>query len=86
MPDAILVPRAYDPSGLRQKIPAVGQKDRRLWGREWPDVDSTLRLIAQWKDIIATDMTSAFYQIPLSCDSMKCCEVAIPFRGVRVYA
>ena len=32
----ILVPRAYDPSGLRQEsIPAAGQKDRRLWGREF---------------------------------------------------
>ena len=51
-----------------------------------PDVDSTLRLIAQWKHIIATDLTSAFYQIPLSCGSMKYFGVATPFRGVRVYA
>jgi len=51
-----------------------------------PDVDSTLRLIAQWKHIVATDLTSAFYQIPLSRDSMKYCGVATPFRGVRVYA
>ena len=51
-----------------------------------PDVDSTLRLIAQWKHIVATDLTSAFYQIPLSRDSMKYCGIATPFRGVRVYA
>ena len=51
-----------------------------------PDVDSTLRLIGQWKHIVATDLTSAFYQIPLSRDSMKYCGVATPFRGVRVYA
>ena len=51
-----------------------------------PDVDSTLRLIAQWKHIAATDLTSAFYQIPLSRDSMKYCGVATPFRGVCVYA
>ena len=51
-----------------------------------PDVDSTLRLIALWKHIIATDLTSAFYQIPLSRESMKYCGVATPFRGVRVYA
>ena len=50
-----------------------------------PDVDSTLRLIAEWKHIIATDLTSAFYQIPRSRDSMKYCGVATPFRGVRVY-
>ena len=47
-----------------------------------PDVDSTLRHIAQWKHLIATDLTSAFYQIPLSQDSMKCCGVATPFKGV----
>ena len=51
-----------------------------------PDIDSTLRLIAQWKHIIATDLTSAFYQIPLSRDSVKYCGVATPFRGERVYA
>lgn len=50
-----------------------------------PDVDSTLRHIAQWKHLIATDLTSAFYQIPLSQDSMKYCGVATPFKGVRVY-
>ena len=51
-----------------------------------PDVDSTLRHIVQWKHIIATDLTSAFYQISLSRDSMKYCGVVTPFRGVRVYA
>ena len=35
--------------------------------------------------LIATDLTSAFYQIPLSQDSMKYCGVATPFKGVRVY-
>lgn len=30
------------------------------------NVDSTLRLIAQWKFIIMTDLTKAFYQIPLA--------------------
>ena len=47
-----------------------------------PDVDTTLRTIAQWKYIIVTDLTSAFYQIPLSKASMKYCGVATPFRGV----
>lgn len=50
-----------------------------------PDVDSTLRQIAQWKHIIASDLTNAFYQIPLSNDSLKYCGVSTPFRGVRVY-
>jgi hypothetical protein len=50
-----------------------------------PNVDSTLRSIAQWKFLVATDLTSAFYQIPLSPESRKYCGVATPFRGIRVY-
>jgi hypothetical protein len=49
-----------------------------------PDVDSTLRTIARWKFIAATDLTSSFYQIPLGQDSIKYCGVVTPFRGVRV--
>ena len=50
-----------------------------------PDVDSTLRKIAQWKYIIISDLTKSFYQIPLSHDSMKYCGVVTPYRGIRVY-
>ena len=50
-----------------------------------PDVDSTLRSIARWKYLITSDLTNAFYQIPLSKSSMKYCRVATPHRGVRVY-
>ena len=50
-----------------------------------PDVDSILRTIAKWKYIIVSDLTSAFYQIPLAKASMKYCGVATPFCGVRVY-
>ena len=50
-----------------------------------PDVDSTLRKISQWRWIIKTDLTSAFYQIPLTKNSMKYCGVVTPFRGIRVY-
>jgi len=50
-----------------------------------PDVDTTLRHIAQWKHLIKTDLTSAFYQIPLAKESMKYCGVATPFKGVRIY-
>lgn len=49
------------------------------------NVDSTLRQIACWKYLIATDLTKTFYQIPLDHDSMKYCGVVTPFRGVRVY-
>ena len=31
------------------------------------------------------DLTSAFYQIPLSKPSMKYCGIVTPYRGVRVY-
>ena len=50
-----------------------------------PDVDSTLRTVAQWKYIIKTDLTNAFFQIPLAKQSMKFCGIATPFRGVPVY-
>ncbi len=50
-----------------------------------PDVESTLRTIGGWQYIITTDLTSAFYQIPLDRQSMKYCGVATPYKGVRVY-
>ena len=50
-----------------------------------PDLDSTLRQIAQRKHIIATDLTSAFYQILLAKESIKFCGVATLYRGVQVY-
>ena len=50
-----------------------------------PDVDFTLHQIARWKFVITTDLTSVFYQIPLSKGSMKYCGVVTPFRGVCVY-
>ena len=50
-----------------------------------PDVNSTLRTIAPWRYLIKTDLTQAFYQIPLSQSSLKYCGVAKPFRGIRVY-
>ena len=51
-----------------------------------PDVDVTLRKIAQWQYIATTDLSKELYQIPLSRESMKYCGVVTPFRGVRVYA
>lgn len=50
-----------------------------------PDVDNTLRTIARWKYLIITDLSNAFYQIPLSKDSMKYCGVVTPFKGTLVY-
>ena len=51
-----------------------------------PDMDSTLRSIAQWKYLIQTDLCKAYFQIPLDPSSMKYCGVATPFKGIRVYA
>lgn len=51
-----------------------------------PNVDSTIRTIGQWKYLIVTDLKNAFFQIPLSRNSMKYCGVVTPFKGVRVYA
>ena len=50
-----------------------------------PNVETTLRQIACWKYIIATDLLQSFYQIPLSKDSMKFCGITTPFKGIRVY-
>ena len=51
-----------------------------------PDVDNTLRKIAQWKYTVTTDMSNAFYQIPLSQESMKYRGVVTPFRGAYTLA
>lgn len=51
-----------------------------------PDINNTLQSIGQWKYIIQTDLTQAFYQIPLTKESMKYCGISTPFRGKRVYA
>ena len=50
-----------------------------------PDVDCTLCTMTPWKYIIKSDVTRAFYQIPISKASMKYCGVATPFRSIRVY-
>ena len=50
-----------------------------------PNVNSTLRSIARWKHIVKTDLTVAFYQIPLSKESMKYCGIVTPFKGIRCY-
>ena len=49
------------------------------------DVSSTPCTIAPWRYLIKTDLTQAFYQIPLSQSSLKYCGIATPFKGIRVY-
>ena len=46
------------------------------------DVDTTLCTTAPWHYLIKTDLTQAFYQIPLCQSSLKYCGVATPFRGI----
>ena len=50
-----------------------------------PTVDSTLRTIAHWNFMIKTDLKAAYYQIPLSKESMRYCGTPSPFKGTRVY-
>ena len=50
-----------------------------------PDVDTTLRSIGSWKYIVKSDMSSAYFQIPLKKSSKKYCGVHTPFKGLRVY-
>ena len=50
-----------------------------------PDINSTLHTITPWRYLIKTNLTQAFYQIPLSQSSLKYCGVATPFRGICVY-
>ena len=50
-----------------------------------PDVNETLRQIARWKYLCVTDLTSAYYQVPISHDSMKYCGISSPFHGSFVY-
>ena len=50
-----------------------------------PGVDSTLLKIPRWKYIVVSDLSKAFYQIPLSRGLMKFCGVVTPFKDVSVY-
>lgn len=50
-----------------------------------PNVDTTLRNIGNWNYVIKTDMTSAYFQIPLKKSSKKYAGVHTPYKGLRVY-
>ena len=49
------------------------------------DIEGALRQIANWSSIIVSDLTSAYWQMPLSKESMKYTGVATPYKGIRVY-
>ena len=75
------------PSGGHRLVTAFG--DVAWHSKPQPslmlDVNTTLRTITPWRYLIKTDLTQAFYQIPLFQSSLKYCGVATPFRGIRVY-
>ena len=50
-----------------------------------PNVDDVLRQIGQWRFLIKTNLTRAYYQIPLLKGSQKYVGVNTPYRGVYVY-
>ena len=50
-----------------------------------PNTNTILRNIAEYDEIIISDLTSAYWQMELSKESMRYCGVATPFKGVRVY-
>ena len=47
--------------------------------------EDVLRFLARWRYIIKTDMTSQFFQLPVTRRSMKYLGVMSPFKGLRVY-
>ena len=49
------------------------------------DINSALRVIGNWTHIVTGDLSTAYWQLPISKESMKYCGVVTPFKGVRVY-
>jgi hypothetical protein len=47
--------------------------------------DDILQFLAQWTFVIKSDMSSQFFQLPMSHDSMKYLGTATPFKGIRLY-
>ena len=50
-----------------------------------PDTNSVLRQIGNYNWIIQSDLTGAYWQLPMSKESMRYCGVVTPYKGVRVY-
>ena len=75
------------PSGGYRLVTSFGEVGRYAKPQPalMPDVNTTLQTISQWSYLIKTDLSQAFFQIPLSKDSWKYCGVATPFKGIRVY-
>lgn len=50
-----------------------------------PDTNSVLRQIGNYDWIVTSDLSGAYWQLPLSKESMRYCGVVTPYKGVRVY-
>jgi hypothetical protein len=72
------------PSGKKRLVTAFGEVGQYSKPQPslMPTVDQTLRTISQWKVIVKADLTSAYWQMKLSPDSMKFCGIVTPFKGI----
>ena len=50
-----------------------------------PNVETVIRRISSYKYLIKTDMTHAYWQIPMQKESKKFCGVHTPFKGILIY-
>lgn len=75
------------PSGKKRLVTAfseVGQYAKPQ-PAQMSNVNDVIRTIGNWKYIIKSDLTHAYWQMKLSKASMKFCGIVTPFKGVRVY-
>ena len=76
------------PSGKKRYVTSFGEVGQYAKPQPalMPDTNQILRHIGNWRYLLKTDLTSAYWQMKLAKASMKYCGVVTPFRGVRVYA
>ena len=76
------------PSGGHRLVTAFNQLTEyvKTQPEAMPNVDDVLRQIAQWKFLIKTDITDAYYNIPLNKDSMRLTGIVSPFSKWRNYS
>ena len=74
-------------SGKKRLVTAFGEvgKYAKPQPSLMPNINSTLRHMANWKYIINSDMRSAYWQMLLNKLSMRYCGIATPYKGIRVY-
>ena len=75
------------PSGKKRLVTAFSEVGQ--YAKPQPalmsDTNQVLRAVGNWKWLIKTDLTMAYWQLPLSKDSMKYCGIVTPFKGIRAY-